>query len=151
MDKYFSSAYRGDPGVPHADPHRFVNIWFGCLAFTASNCINPYYWHIGSSSFKYLSIPFILFIKPILLQQLIVHVCFNSYSIQSILSYAQLYYLLLQNRNLSIALLAQYDIFVNKMKLFSGYKISECILHNHFIVVCLVQKFDVKVQAYLYH
>ncbi|KEH42204.1 hypothetical protein MtrunA17_Chr1g0180771 [Medicago truncatula] len=53
MDKYFSSAYRGDPGVPHADPHRFVNIWFGCLAFTASNCINPYYWHIGSSSFNW--------------------------------------------------------------------------------------------------
>ncbi|WJX11703.1 hypothetical protein P8452_02284 [Trifolium repens] len=53
MDKYFSSAYRGDPGVPHASPHRFVNIWIGSLAFTACNCFNPHYFQIGSTAFNW--------------------------------------------------------------------------------------------------
>ncbi|KAG6745117.1 hypothetical protein POTOM_051761 [Populus tomentosa] len=40
MEKYFGNAYRGDPGVPHADPDRFVNIWIGSAAFSILTC-----WH----------------------------------------------------------------------------------------------------------
>ncbi|KAB2622387.1 hypothetical protein D8674_024569 [Pyrus ussuriensis x Pyrus communis] len=32
MEKYFGNAYRGDPGVPHADPERLVYIWIGSTA-----------------------------------------------------------------------------------------------------------------------
>ncbi|KAK4481096.1 hypothetical protein RD792_011967 [Penstemon davidsonii] len=51
MEKYFGNAYRGDPGVPHADPDRFVNIWVGSAAFSALTWINPYMWQL-SSQFK---------------------------------------------------------------------------------------------------
>ncbi|OMO72473.1 hypothetical protein CCACVL1_17780 [Corchorus capsularis] len=33
MEKYFGTAYGGDPGVPHADPTRFTNIWIGSAAW----------------------------------------------------------------------------------------------------------------------
>ncbi|KAK4583173.1 hypothetical protein RGQ29_026102 [Quercus rubra] len=46
MEKYFGNAYRGDPGVPHADPDRFVNIWIGSAAFSALTWFNPYMWHL---------------------------------------------------------------------------------------------------------
>lgn len=52
MEKYFGNAYRGDPGVPHADPDRFVNIWIGSAAFSALTWINPYMWHL-TNQFKY--------------------------------------------------------------------------------------------------
>lgn len=52
MEKYFGNAYRGDPGVPHADPDRFVNIWIGSAAFSALTWINPYMWQ-RSNQFKY--------------------------------------------------------------------------------------------------
>ncbi|KAG6471597.1 hypothetical protein ZIOFF_069041 [Zingiber officinale] len=51
MDKYFGNAYRGDPGVPHADPDRFANIWIGSVAFSALTWINPYMWQL-SNQFK---------------------------------------------------------------------------------------------------
>jgi len=88
MDKYFSSAYRGDPGVPHADPVRFVNIWFGCLAFTACNWVNPYFWHTGSTSFKYLSFPFILFTKLLYISALILAHTLNQLFNSILSSYA---------------------------------------------------------------
>ncbi|KAL9336665.1 hypothetical protein Peur_071153 [Populus x canadensis] len=44
MEKYFGNAYRGDPGVPHADPDRFVNIWIGSAAFSILTWSNPYLW-----------------------------------------------------------------------------------------------------------
>ncbi|KAI4349121.1 hypothetical protein L6164_009757 [Bauhinia variegata] len=44
MEKYFGNAYRGDPGVPHAEPERFANIWIGSAIFTAYSYFNPYYW-----------------------------------------------------------------------------------------------------------
>ncbi|RVX04988.1 hypothetical protein CK203_019102 [Vitis vinifera] len=52
MEKYFGNAYRGDPGVPHADPDRFVNIWIGSIAFSALTWVNPYMWQL-SNQFKY--------------------------------------------------------------------------------------------------
>ncbi|EYU34493.1 hypothetical protein ABFS83_10G047600 [Erythranthe nasuta] len=48
MEKYFGNAYRGDPGVPHADPDRFVNIWVGSAAFSALTWINPYMWTLSN-------------------------------------------------------------------------------------------------------
>ncbi|XP_009792583.2 uncharacterized protein LOC107791287 [Nicotiana tabacum] len=48
MEKYFGNAYRGDPGVPHADPERFVNIWIGSAAFSALTFINPYMWTLSN-------------------------------------------------------------------------------------------------------
>ncbi|KAH0632533.1 hypothetical protein KY290_035938 [Solanum tuberosum] len=48
MEKYFGNAYRGDPGVPHADPERFVNIWIGSAAFSALTWINPYMWTLSN-------------------------------------------------------------------------------------------------------
>ncbi|MCD7462252.1 hypothetical protein HAX54_048129 [Datura stramonium] len=48
MEKYFGNAYRGDPGVPHADPDRFVNIWIGSAAFSALTWINPYMWTLSN-------------------------------------------------------------------------------------------------------
>lgn len=55
MEKYFGNAYRGDPGVPHADPDRFVNIWIGSAAFSVLTYFNPYMWQL-SNQFKYSSI-----------------------------------------------------------------------------------------------
>lgn len=52
MEKYFGNAYRGDPGVPHADADRFVNIWIGSAAFSALTWVNPYMWQL-SNQFKY--------------------------------------------------------------------------------------------------
>lgn len=52
MEKYFGNAYRGDPGVPHADPERFVNIWIGSAAFSVLTLFNPYMWQL-SNQFKY--------------------------------------------------------------------------------------------------
>ncbi|KAB1223663.1 hypothetical protein CJ030_MR2G011704 [Morella rubra] len=51
MEKYFGNAYRGDPGVPHSDPDRFVDIWIGSAAFSALTFFNPYMWQL-SSQFK---------------------------------------------------------------------------------------------------
>ncbi|KAG2402550.1 uncharacterized protein HKW66_Vig0237470 [Vigna angularis] len=51
MEKYFGNAYRGDPGVPHADPDRFVNIWIGSAAFSVLTYFNPYMWTL-SNQFK---------------------------------------------------------------------------------------------------
>ncbi|KAJ8492618.1 hypothetical protein OPV22_014339 [Ensete ventricosum] len=48
MEKYFGNPYRGDPGVPHTDPERFVNIWIGSLAFSALTWINPYMWQLSN-------------------------------------------------------------------------------------------------------
>ncbi|CAL5419891.1 unnamed protein product [Camellia sinensis] len=48
MEKYFGNAYRGDPGVPHADPDRFVNIWIGSFAFSALTWVNPYMWQLSN-------------------------------------------------------------------------------------------------------
>ncbi|KAK9289253.1 hypothetical protein L1049_017729 [Liquidambar formosana] len=48
MEKYFGNAYRGDPGVPHTDPDRFVNIWIGSFAFSALTWNNPYMWQLSN-------------------------------------------------------------------------------------------------------
>ncbi|KAA8518721.1 hypothetical protein F0562_016505 [Nyssa sinensis] len=48
MEKYFGNAYRGDPGVPHTDPDRFVNIWIGSFAFSALTWVNPYMWQLSN-------------------------------------------------------------------------------------------------------
>ncbi|CAN0881176.1 hypothetical protein LINGRAHAP2_LOCUS14086 [Linum grandiflorum] len=45
MEKYFGNAYRGDPGVPHAQPERFWNIWIASASFSAVTWFNPYIWH----------------------------------------------------------------------------------------------------------
>ncbi|KAI3895259.1 hypothetical protein MKW98_004007 [Papaver atlanticum] len=50
MDRFFGNAYRGDPGVPHADPERFGNIWIGSLAFSAITWFNPYIWQLSNQS-----------------------------------------------------------------------------------------------------
>ncbi|AAF23250.1 unknown protein [Arabidopsis thaliana] len=55
MEKYFGNAYRGDPGVPHADADRFVNIWIGSAAFSVLTWVNPYMWQL-SNQFKYFSL-----------------------------------------------------------------------------------------------
>lgn len=52
MEKYFGNAYRGDPGVPHADPDRFVNIWVGSAAFSVMAWFHPYMWTL-SNQYKY--------------------------------------------------------------------------------------------------
>ncbi|KAF5750413.1 thylakoid lumenal 15.0 kDa protein 2 chloroplastic [Tripterygium wilfordii] len=46
MEKYFGNAYRGDPGVPHADADRFVNIWVGSALFCAFTWNSPYMWQL---------------------------------------------------------------------------------------------------------
>ncbi|MBA0615779.1 hypothetical protein Godav_015891 [Gossypium davidsonii] len=51
MEKYFGNAYRGDPGVPHAGPDRFVNIWIGSAAFSVLTWFNPYMWQL-TNQFK---------------------------------------------------------------------------------------------------
>ncbi|CAL5422333.1 unnamed protein product [Camellia sinensis] len=57
MEKYFGNAYRGDPGVPHADPDRFVNIWIGSFAFSALTWVNPYMWQLSNQfNLKYESV-----------------------------------------------------------------------------------------------
>ncbi|KAL8094772.1 uncharacterized protein LOC141690377 [Apium graveolens] len=48
MEKYFGNAYRGDPGVPHADPERFMNIWIGSAAFNVFTFFNPYMWQLSN-------------------------------------------------------------------------------------------------------
>ncbi|KAH1216815.1 hypothetical protein GmHk_13G037600 [Glycine max] len=48
MEKYFGNAYRGDPGVPHSDPDRFVNIWVGSAAFAVLTYFNPYMWQLSN-------------------------------------------------------------------------------------------------------
>ncbi|KAL0375042.1 UNVERIFIED_CONTAM: hypothetical protein Sradi_3419900 [Sesamum radiatum] len=48
MEKYFGNAYRGDPGVPHADPERFMNIWIGSATFSALTWFNPYMWQLSN-------------------------------------------------------------------------------------------------------
>uniref|UniRef100_A0A7N0RGB6 Uncharacterized protein n=1 Tax=Kalanchoe fedtschenkoi TaxID=63787 RepID=A0A7N0RGB6_KALFE len=48
MERYFGNAYRGDPGVPHADSERFGNIWIGSTAFSVITFFKPYIWHINS-------------------------------------------------------------------------------------------------------
>ncbi|WCJ34501.1 hypothetical protein M5689_015809 [Euphorbia peplus] len=48
MEKYFGNAYRGDPGVPHADPDRFWNIWIGSAAFSTITFFNPYLWQLSN-------------------------------------------------------------------------------------------------------
>ncbi|KAK8954086.1 hypothetical protein KSP39_PZI002573 [Platanthera zijinensis] len=52
MEKYFGNAYRGDPGIPHADPERFFNIWIGSFTFSALTFFNPYMWQL-SNQFKF--------------------------------------------------------------------------------------------------
>ncbi|MBA0857769.1 hypothetical protein Goshw_016979 [Gossypium schwendimanii] len=52
MEKYFGNAYRGDPGVPHAGPDRFVNIWIGSAAFSVLTWFNPYMWQL-TNQFKW--------------------------------------------------------------------------------------------------
>ena len=60
MEKYFGNAYRGDPGVPHAEPERFVNIWVGSAAFSVLTYFNPYMWQL-TNMFKYsLSLFFLI-------------------------------------------------------------------------------------------
>jgi len=56
MEKYFGNAYRGDPGVPHSDPDRFVNIWIGSAVFSVLTYVNPYMWTL-SNQFKYHFLP----------------------------------------------------------------------------------------------
>ncbi|XP_022748165.1 uncharacterized protein LOC111297821 [Durio zibethinus] len=56
MEKYFGNAYRGDPGVPHSGPDRFVNIWIGSVAFSVITWFNPYIWQLANQ-FKYLCKP----------------------------------------------------------------------------------------------
>ncbi|KAL6507892.1 hypothetical protein OROGR_024087 [Orobanche gracilis] len=51
MDKIIGNAYRGDPGVPHADSDRFWNIWIGSAAFSVLTWVNPYMWQL-SNQFK---------------------------------------------------------------------------------------------------
>ncbi|KAL8168038.1 hypothetical protein V2J09_009537 [Rumex salicifolius] len=46
MDKFFNSAYRGDPGVPHSGPDRFVNVWIGSVAFSVLSHFYPYMWQL---------------------------------------------------------------------------------------------------------
>ncbi|XP_057549341.1 uncharacterized protein LOC130827598 [Amaranthus tricolor] len=46
MEKYFGNAYRGDPGVPHADQERFQNIWIGSAVFSTLTWFNPYMWQL---------------------------------------------------------------------------------------------------------
>lgn len=65
MEKYFGNAYRGDPGVPHADPERFVNIWIGAAAFSVITYFNPYIWQL-SNQFKY-TFPLFLFALSVFL------------------------------------------------------------------------------------
>ncbi|KAL5740827.1 hypothetical protein ACOSQ2_030007 [Xanthoceras sorbifolium] len=48
MEKYFGNAYRGDPGVPHADPDRFYNIWIGSALFSALTWSDPYMWNLST-------------------------------------------------------------------------------------------------------
>ncbi|KAL6534158.1 hypothetical protein OROHE_013083 [Orobanche hederae] len=48
MDKIFGNAYRGDPGVPHANPDRFWNIWIGSAAFSVLTLANPYMWQLSN-------------------------------------------------------------------------------------------------------
>ncbi|XP_027934961.1 uncharacterized protein LOC114190326 isoform X3 [Vigna unguiculata] len=48
MEKYFGNAYRGDPGVPHSDPDRFVNIWIGSAVFSVLTYVNPYMWTLSN-------------------------------------------------------------------------------------------------------
>ncbi|XP_027366271.1 uncharacterized protein LOC113872711 [Abrus precatorius] len=48
MEKYFGNAYRGDPGVPHSDPDRFVNIWVGSALFGVLTYFNPYMWQLSN-------------------------------------------------------------------------------------------------------
>ncbi|KAJ0089419.1 hypothetical protein Patl1_32160 [Pistacia atlantica] len=48
MEKYFGNAYRGDPGVPHADPERFVNIWLGAIGFSVCTWNSPYLWQLSN-------------------------------------------------------------------------------------------------------
>ena len=52
MEKYFGNAYRGDPGVPHADPQRFANIWIGSFGFSVLAYFHPYMWQL-SNQWKY--------------------------------------------------------------------------------------------------
>lgn len=59
MEKYFGNAYRGDPGVPHADADRFVNIWIGSAAFSVLTWVNPYMWQL-SNQFKYYTLSCII-------------------------------------------------------------------------------------------
>ncbi|PIA63150.1 hypothetical protein AQUCO_00200877v1 [Aquilegia coerulea] len=47
MERFFANAYRGDPGVPHADRERFGNIWIGSFAFAAISWFNPYFWQLS--------------------------------------------------------------------------------------------------------
>ncbi|KAK4848868.1 hypothetical protein QYF36_018183 [Acer negundo] len=48
MEKYFRNAYRGDPGVPQADPYRFYNMWIGSTVFSALTWSNPYMWQLST-------------------------------------------------------------------------------------------------------
>ncbi|KAL8517227.1 hypothetical protein ACS0TY_015449 [Phlomoides rotata] len=48
MEKYFGKAYRGDPGVPHANPDSFANIWIGSVVFSALTWVNPYMWQLST-------------------------------------------------------------------------------------------------------
>ncbi|KAK9116020.1 hypothetical protein Sjap_014967 [Stephania japonica] len=48
MERFFGNAYRGDPGVPHTDPERFVNIWIGSFAFSAITWFHPYMWQLSN-------------------------------------------------------------------------------------------------------
>lgn len=61
MEKYFGNAYRGDPGVPHADPDRFVSIWIGSATFSVLTYFNPYMWTL-SNQFKYHFLPLFSFL-----------------------------------------------------------------------------------------
>ncbi|CAN6477462.1 unnamed protein product [Victoria cruziana] len=49
MEKYFGNPYRGDPGVPHNDPGRFVSIWIGSVAFSVITWFRPYLWQLSNT------------------------------------------------------------------------------------------------------
>lgn len=60
MEKYFGNAYRGDPGVPHTDPDRFLNIWIGSAAFSALTWFNPYMWQL-TNQWKFVFLLLLVF------------------------------------------------------------------------------------------
>ncbi|GFY83988.1 uncharacterized protein LOC130775483 [Actinidia eriantha] len=48
MDKFFANVYRGDPGIPHANPDKFADIWIGSAIFSACAWNNPYMWRLSN-------------------------------------------------------------------------------------------------------
>ncbi|XP_019708551.1 uncharacterized protein [Elaeis guineensis] len=42
MEDFWWRIYRGDPGVPHTNPDRFVNTCMAIFAFSAVACFNSF-------------------------------------------------------------------------------------------------------------